>query len=103
MVYRSTAKFQNYDIMDLETGEMYHLAEDEILRDKKIFAGKGSKKEYRDAWKYAERYGGNIEDWQHVKARGVVSASDGDRLAEIHWSQCDGVGKKEMFIKKWLD
>lgn len=97
------AKFQNYDIMDLQTGEIYHLTEGSKLQDKEIFAGKGAPDPYRDAWKYAERYGGNVEDWQHVKARGVLSTPDGDFSAEIHWSQCERIGKKEFFVKKWLE
>lgn len=97
------AKFQNYDIMDLQTGEIYHLAEGYRLQDKEVFAGKGAPDPYRDAWKYAERYGGNIEDWQHVKARGVLSTPDGDFAANIHWSQCEGIGKKEFFVKEWLE
>jgi len=97
------AMSRNYDIMDLDTGEMYHLAEGTHLQDKEVFAGKGGKDPYEDAWKYAERYGGNIEDWQHVKAKAWLRTDDGDRYAEVHWSQCEGIGKKEMFLKKWLD
>lgn len=97
------AKFDNYDIMDLETGEMYHLAEGSKLQNKEVFAGKGSHNPYRDAWKYADKYGGNVEDWQHVKANGTLATRDGDFEAEVHWSQCEGIGKKEFFIKKWLE
>ncbi|MDD6155269.1 MAG: hypothetical protein PUB39_06930 [Eubacteriales bacterium] len=97
------AKSQNYDIMDLQTGEKYHLAEGTYLQNKEVFAGKGTKTKFRDAHKYAERYGGNERDWQHVKAIGIISTQDGDRKASIHWVQCEGIGKKEMFIKEWLD
>ena len=97
------ARSRNYDIMDLATGEVYHLADGSKLQDKKVFAGKGTNVPYRKAQKYAERYGGRPEDWQHVKAIGVVHTEDGDFLAEIHWSQCDGIGKQEMFIKEWLE
>ena len=97
------AKFRNYDIMDLQTGEIYHLAEGTKLQNKEVFAGKGKKEKYRIAYKYAEKYGGKAEDWQHVKGIGVLSTPDGDRKAEIHWSQCEGIGKKDMNIKKWLE
>ena len=97
------AKSRNYDILDLQTGEVYHLVEGTRLQDKEVFAGKGSKKEYRMAAKYAERYGGNVEKWQHVKAKATLATSDGERLAEVHWSQCEGIGKHEMFLKRWLD
>lgn len=97
------AKSQNYGIMDLKTGSIYHLAEGSKLQDKEVFAGKGKKEPYRDAWKYAEKYGGKAEDWQHVKGRGVIATPDGDFEAEIHWSQCEGIGKHEFFIKRWLE
>lgn len=97
------AKFQNYDILDLQTGEKYHLAEGTYLQNKEVFAGKGCKTEYRKAYVYADRYGGNIEDWQHVKGIGTLATPDGDRKAEIHWSQCEGIGKKDLNIKRWMD
>lgn len=50
-----------------------------------------------------DEYGGKSEDWQHVKAKGNLNTSDGDRDAEIHWVKCEGIGKKEMFVKRWLD
>ena len=97
------AKAKNYDIMDLQTGRKYHLAEGSKLQDKEVFAGKGTKKEYKKGKKYADRYGGKAENWQHVKAYGLLDTEDGYREAEIHWSQCEGIGKHEMFIKRWLD
>ena len=103
VLYSVGAKAKNYDILDFSTGEYYHLVEGTRLQNKEVFAGKGAKTSYRKAYVYAERYGGNIEDWQHVKALGTVSTGDGDRLAEIHWSQCEGIGKIDLFIKRWLD
>lgn len=97
------AKAQNYDILDLRTGEMFHLSEGTYLRDKKVFAGKGTKVPYRDAYKYAERFGGKEEDWQHVKAVGTIDYEGESRNAEIHWSQCESYGKHDFFIKEWLD
>lgn len=97
------AKSWNYDIIELSTGEVYHLAEGTYLQDKEVFAGKGTNVEYRNAYKYADKYGGKVENWQHVKAKGILSTNDGDRKAEVHWSQCENIGKKDMFIKKWMD
>lgn len=97
------AKFQNDDILDLKTGERYHFAEGTRLQDKEVFAGKGAKTPYRNAAKFAEKYGGRIEDWQHVKGKAVLSTPDGDRKAEIHWSQCENIGKKDFFIKRWME
>ena len=97
------AKIKDFNVMDLETGAIYKLVD--YLKDKHIFAGKGSKpyREYRKAENYAKKYGGKPEDWRHVKARGTLETEDGNRLAEIHWSECDGIGKVEPFVKEWLD
>ncbi|MCR4746655.1 MAG: hypothetical protein K5894_15675 [Lachnospiraceae bacterium] len=103
IAYSISAKFQNYAIMDLQTGEIYHFAEGSKLQNKEIFAGKGSHTPYRNAEKYAKKYGGKIEDWQHLKAISTLETPDGDRKAEVHWSQCDGYGKHDFFIKNWYD
>lgn len=97
------AKFRNMNIMDLETGEMYHLVEGTYLQDKKVFAGKGGPKAYDLAEYYANKYGGKPEDWMHVKGFGYVETDDGIFRAEIHWSECEGIGKVDPFIKEWLD
>lgn len=82
---------------------MYHLAEGTKLQDKEVFAGKGHRNEYRKASEYAIKYGGKVEDWQHVKGKGIVETSDGNFKAELHWSQCEGIGKVDFFVKRWLD
>lgn len=97
------AKAANYKIMDLVTGEMFELSEGSIIQNIKVFAGKGSKIEYRKAYKYAEMYGGKVEDWQHVKGDALIAAIDGDRPAEVHWSQCEGIGRFDFFVKRWKD
>lgn len=97
------AKAKNYDVMDLITGEIYHFVEGSRIQNVEVFAGKGVRTPFRDAEKYAERYGGTSENWQHVKGIGEIETSDGDRKVEIHWVQCQGIGKYEFFIKEWLD
>lgn len=97
------AKSQNLDVLDLKTGEVFHLAEGSFIRDKKVFAGKGSGVTYRDAYKFADRIGGNEEDWQHVKAICTLDYHGERRNAEIHWSQCEGYGKHDFFVKEWKD
>lgn len=97
------AKAKNYDVMDLETGEMFHFVEGTSLQDVEVFAGKGSSTPYRKAYKYADAYGGKAEDWQHVKGKGWLETSEGERHAEVHWSQCEGFGKHDFFVKRWLD
>lgn len=97
------AKARNYEVMDLDTGEMFHFAEGTKIQDVEVFAGKGVKSPFRKAEKYAGRYGGKPEDWQHAKGFGVLATPEGDREAEVHWVQCSGVGKFEFFVKEWLD
>ncbi|MBR0282634.1 MAG: hypothetical protein IJQ81_13810 [Oscillibacter sp.] len=97
------AKAKNYDVMDLQTGDIYHLSEGSRLQDIQVFAGKGTRVSFRNADKYAKRYGGNAESWQHVKGRGLVDTPEGTRPAELHWMQCERIGKREMFVKRWLD
>lgn len=103
-IHRSVgAKAKNYDVMDLATGERYHFAEGTKLQNVEVFAGKGTKTPFRKADAYAERYGGEAKNWQHVKGFGTLDTPDGDRDAEVHWVQCQGVGKHEFFIKEWLE
>ena len=97
------SKARNYDILDLQTGDIYHLVEGSRLQNVQVFAGKGTRTIFRDASKYADRYGGDKDQWQHVKGEGLVETQEGDRSAELHWVQCDGIGKHEMFVKRWLD
>lgn len=97
------AKLKDYAVLDLETGEYFTFVEGSKLQNVEVFAGKGTKKELRIAGKYAERYGGNPEDWQHVKGHGILDTDDGDRKAEVHWMQCEGYGKHDFFVKKWED
>ena len=88
--------------MDLETGEMFKFVEGSRLQDVEVFAGKGARKAYEKAYKYADREGGKPEDWQHVKGKGWLVTPEGDQRAEVHWSQCEGIGKFDFFVKRWL-
>lgn len=91
------------DILDLGTGERFNLADGTYIQNVQVFAGKGTKTDFRDADKYSERYGGKAEDWQHVKGIGILDTDEGYRKAILHWVQCEGIGRKEMFIKEWLE
>ena len=97
------AKAANYDVMDLKTGKVYHFVEGTHIQNIETFAGKKTKVVYRDAWKFADKYGGNVADWQHTKGFGWIATEAGERYVEVHWSQCAGVGKYDFFIKEWLD
>ena len=97
------AKSKNYDVMDLATGEMFNFAEGTKIQNIEVFAGKGTHTIYRNADKYAKKYGGKAEDWQHVKGFGWLATADGDTKAEVHWSQCEKIGKFDFFVKRWLE
>ena len=96
------AKAKNYEVLDLASGKKYPLVEGTHLQDVEVFAGGRSKTPYRNAYKYAEK-GGKVEDWEHVKAVAWLNTEEGPRKAEVHWSQCKGIGKHDFFIKEWLD
>lgn len=97
------AQAKNYTVLDLETGEFFRFAGGTRIQNVEVFAGKGTKKEFRKAQKYADRYGGSPENWQHAKGHGVVETQDGNRKAEVHWVQCEGIGKFDFFVKRWED
>lgn len=97
------AKALNYDVMDLDTGEIFHFVEGSKIQNVEVFAGKGTRVTFRKAEKFAARYGGDPKDWQHVKGFGVLATDEGDRDAEVHWVQCADIGKFEFFVKEWLD
>lgn len=97
------ARALNYEVMDLETREIFNFVEGSDISKVTVFAGKGTNVEYRNAYKYANKKGGNVEDWQHVKGIGHIDYYGEDRRAEVHWSRCEGIGDFDHFIKKWLD
>jgi hypothetical protein len=49
-----------------------------------------------------KRYGAGR--WRKLKGIASVHLSNGDiRLAEIHWFEAHGIGKRKMRIKRFLD
>jgi hypothetical protein len=49
-----------------------------------------------------KQYGGG--HWRKLKGIATVRLYDGTiRLAELHWFEAHGIGKKKMRIKKFLD
>jgi len=42
--------------------------------------------------------------WRKLKGTAMVRLSDGAlRLAEVHWFEAHGIGKRKMRIKRFLD
>lgn len=49
-----------------------------------------------------KRYGAGR--WRKLKGIASIRLSNGDvRLAELHWFEAHGIGKKKMRIKRFLD
>lgn len=49
-----------------------------------------------------KRYGGR--NWRKLKGTAKVRLSDGTiRIAEVHWFEAHGVGKRKMRIKQFLN
>lgn len=58
--------------------------------------------EIRDLAILQTRYG--LGKWRKLKGKARVRLSGGRfRLAEIHWYEAHGLGKKRMKIKRFLD
>jgi len=49
-----------------------------------------------------KRYGGRR--WRKLKGTATVCLSDGTiRMAEVHWFEAHGVGKRKLRIKRFID
>jgi hypothetical protein len=49
-----------------------------------------------------KRYGGR--KWRKLKGTAKLRLSDGTiRIAEVHWFEAHGIGKRKMRIKRFLD
>lgn len=49
-----------------------------------------------------DKFGGR--NWRKLKGEAQIELLDGSiRLAELHWYECHGIGKKKIKIKRFLD
>ncbi len=56
----------------------------------------------RDIMKLRRKYGPGR--WRKLKGKAQVLLQNGNiRIAEIHWYEAHGIGKKKMKIKRFLD
>lgn len=56
----------------------------------------------RQRQRLVRRFGGGR--WRKMKGEAtVVRGSQGPRLAEVHWYEAHGVGRREMKVKRYLD
>ncbi len=100
------AKSRNYEIVDKESGLIYHFAEGTHIQNVEVFAGAGVRTPLHEgvAEGLAKEFGGKPSDWQHVKGFGKLSLSEYEsRMAEVHWFQAKDVGKVKFFLKRWVE
>ena len=90
------------DVLHLRTKERFRFKDGTNIRNVYVFAGKGCSKEFRDAEKYAKRWGGKAEDWQHCA--GFAKITNGSKVLdrEVHWVQGKDGKVREAFIKEHL-
>ena len=43
----------------------------------------------------------NVEDWKKVVGNAILIDNGEERKAEIHWYQCDSIGKRRLKVKRW--
>jgi hypothetical protein len=56
----------------------------------------------RELQNLREKFGG--DNWRKIKGEAQVELLDCSiRLAELHWYECHGIGKRKMKIKRLLD
>lgn len=89
------------DVLNLRTKQRYKFKDGTKITQVEAFAGKGCKREFRDAEKYAKRYGGKKEDWQHCSGRAVLTNGQHDFSREVHWVQGADGKMHEAFIKEY--
>ena len=89
------------DILNLRTKQRFKFKDGTKITRVEAFAGKGCVREFRDADKYAKRYGGKKEDWQHCSGQATITNGKVDLTREVHWVQGSDGRMREAFIKEY--
>lgn len=55
----------------------------------------------RDIEKLREQLGS--DRWRKLKDRAIIKMADGATRVEVHWYEANGVGRRRMKIKRFLD
>ena len=87
------------DVLHLKTKERFRFKDGTSITGAYVFAGKGCSKVFRDAEKYAKRYGGKAEDWQHCAGFAKITNGTKTLDREVHWVQGKDGYVREAFIK----
>lgn len=91
------------DVLHLRTKERYKFVDGTKITKVEVFAGKGCSKEFRDAEKYAKRWGGKAEDWQHCSGNAKITNGSKVLTREVHWVQGRDGKVREAFIKEYTN
>lgn len=90
------------DVLNLRTKQRYRFKNGTFIKNVYVFAGKGCSKEFRDASKYAKRWGGKPEDWQHCAGMAQITNGKVTLNREVHWVQGKDKKVREAFIKEHI-
>lgn len=95
------AKWKNYDIYIGD--RIYHIQEGSYIRNKEIFAGKGTSKPIYDAAKLCRKYPeehAHPGDWKKCKGIATLVDAYGKTMeAEIHWYEAISSEKYDVKYK----
>lgn len=95
------------EISDMEVllpdGRVSKISKDTDITKIKTFAGKGTKTVYRDADRLSCLYGSESSEWEKVRGDGYVDFDGKSTHCELHWSECSGIGRVEMKVKRWFE
>lgn len=99
------ARWSNYEVYDPYNDDVFHFVEGTKIQNVQIFAGKGVRKglKYEVKEGLSAEFGGDPENWQHVKGFGVLDFNGVYRNAEVHWFQCEDIGRVRFKVKNWED
>ena len=89
------------DVLNLRTRKRYRFKDGTKITQVEAFAGRGCKREFRDAPKYAKKYGGKPKDWQHCSGNAVLTNGYHDFKREVHWVQGADGKMRDAFIKEY--
>lgn len=97
------------DLKNPFSEESTYLKEGTTVTGIKAIAGKGMNRQIDDinrlidTYKKSDGKDTRPEDWIKVRGDAVVTDGTTDIKAEVHWYQCENVGKIEFKIKKYKD
>lgn len=95
------ASGKNYPVK-LPNGDHSKFAEGTEIFDIRIFAGKGTNNQIREAIFLENCYGIKSSEWVKVRGTGYVLDKGSPRKAEVHWYEA-GKLKVKMKVKRWYD